>query len=1182
MFHSALPSRLYRLSGIGALLLISSMQLAAQVAAKAPAPAFAQATALQFIQTRAASLGLAPADVSDLRITDTYASAHNGLTHVWIQQQYKGIPVYNALFGLHITSDGAVEHTGHRFQPQLAERIQSSRPTLGAAEALDRAQQLMGFEGFARPGLREKISTRQFLFEPGAIARAPISVELLYKPQSDGRLPLVWMVVFEPVRSSDVWHLAIDAEDGRLWSKYNRVLYCKAGQAEPACPNVEIPAPAAPAAAQPLPSAGAAYRVFALPLESPSEGGRSLVTEPASPASPYGWHDVNGVPGPEYTYTRGNNAWAYDDSGNQGLGSESLSVSGGAALNFDFPYDPNAEPTANRSASITNLFYMTNMMHDLFYPFGFDEQGGNYQVNNYGRGGFEKDHVNAEALDGSGTDNANFEPTADGFQGRMQMYVWNRGGGRLVTVNAPEAVANQYFAGRAANWGGAVTTTPLTAEVVFTNDGSGNPLLGCQAPVIDVKGKIGMVDRGVCEFGQKALLLEQAGAVGCIICDHGAPPITGMGAGTVGNQVKIPVVWMKKGDCDLLRQYAGNGLNISLVTPPAQPGPEQLDGSFDNGIIAHEYTHGISNRLTGGPNTALCLDNAEQMGEGWSDWASLVTTIKPSDVEAKNRGIGTYVLRESTDGPGIRRYPYSTDMTVNPLSYESVIDNPEVHALGEVWTVMLWDLYWAMVDKYGYSADWSNHNSGNARAIQLVMDGMKLQRCNPGFVDGRNAILKADSLLYKAENSCLIWNVFARRGLGFGANQGDSDSAADGTPDFSTLPACLNRLALEKKCPPNADPGQIIDITLKITNYQAQAAPAVVVTDELPQGLSLVSATNGGALSGNVLRWDLGTLAAGQSVSVSYKALCDPTKGSARLFRDPMDATDGWEPNAITKGGPFNLQTSVFKTGTAAWKAETYGDPTDYALERDVVMPIAISGKQPALRFWNRYDTEKGIDAGFVEVKLENSLTWRPLARKDNLRDGYPGRVQYTTFAIPNLSGFSGSTNGWVQSYFDLSDYKDQSVFLRFRCGTNNSGNNQITGSWYIDDLEVLDLLRYDGEACARSGAGAPVCAKAPGGGVAMGLVTVPATEPATAGFDWQIQPNPTRDVLSVSFAQAIAEPVRLQLRAADGRLALQQSLQRLDAGQTLALDLRALPAGVYLLQVESSRGSSVKKVVVQ
>ena len=35
-------------------------------------------------------------------------------------------------------------------------------------------------------------------------------------------------------------------------------------------------------------------------------------------------------------------------------------------------------------------------------------------------------------------------------------------------------------------------------------------------------------------------------------------------------------------------------------------------------------------------------------------------------------------------------------------------------------------------------------------ALQLVMTGLKLQPCSPGFVDGRDAILKADEQLNKA------------------------------------------------------------------------------------------------------------------------------------------------------------------------------------------------------------------------------------------------------------------------------------------------------------------------------------------------------------------------------------------------------------------------------------------------
>lgn len=1144
----------------------------------------ARATALRFLQGKPHALGLEATDVSDLHITDTYVSKHNGLTHVWIQQQYRGIPVFNALFGLHVAPNGTVWHTGHHFVVGLTKRVQTTLPSIAAAQALERVLQDLGFGGFNLPRLREKINSQHFVFEGGAVARTPIVVALAYKPQKDGSVPLVWTLQFEPANTADAWHYAVDAQNGQILYKYNRVLYCHAGHPEVICSEqvaAASPAKAAPPVAPMPPTAGATYQVFPLPLESPSHGSRNIVSEPLNTASPYGWHDTNGASGAEYTYTRGNNAWAYDDSANDNIGSEAESVSGGAAMNFSFPYDPDGEPVDNRNAAITNLFYTTNMMHDLFYGFGFDEQGGSFQVNNYGRGGFEKDHVNAEALDGSGSDNANFDPTPDGFQGRMQMYTWNRGGGRVVTVNAPEAVANLYYAGLAANWGGAVTGTPLTAEVVFTDDGTGAPQLGCQPPVIDVAGKIGMVDRGVCEFGQKALLLEQAGAVGCIVCDHGNPPITGLGPGTVGGQVKIPVVWMKKGDCDLLRQYAGNGLNISLVTPPVQPGPEKLDGSFDNGIIAHEYTHGVSNRLTGGPNTVLCLDNAEQMGEGWSDWFSLVATLKPTDLATNGRGIGTYVLRENTNALGIRRYPYSTDMQVNPLTYESILDNPEKHALGEAWTAMLWDLYWALVDKYGYDANLNNRNSGNARAIQLVMDGMKLQRCNPGFVDGRNAILKADSVYYNAADACLIWHVFARRGLGVGADQGDTDSAADGTPDFSPLPACLDRLALEKKCPPDADPGQIIEIFLKISNYKAQAVPNVVLTDELPQGLGFVTASHGGVLNGNVLRWNLGTLAPGQSLTVTYKAMCDPTKGSIRLFRDVMDAAADWEPNAIVKGGPFSLQGTVVKTGTAAWKAETYGDVTDYALERDFLSPLPISGTRPVLRFWQRYDTEKGVDAVFLEAKINNSLSWNRFDKQALIRNGYPGRVQYTTFAIPNLSGFSGTSNTWAQSYFDLGAYKGEDILLRFRCGTNNTGPTQKVGTWYVDDVELIDLLAYDGEACVSSGNGDNVCAKAPGGGVAVGFVTVSASESPNDAFDIQVQPNPAHEVLHLTFGQSLSG-ARLSLLGADGRLALQQPLNAVTAGQTMPVEVHNLPAGVYLLRVESVQGSAVRRVVLK
>ena len=94
-------------------------------------------------------------------------------------------------------------------------------------------------------------------------------------------------------------------------------------------------------------------------------------------------------------------------------------------LDFDFPMTPDEHAQTYRDAATTNLFYMNNMIHDLMSHYGFDEASGNFQANNYGRGGVGGDYVRAEAADGNGTNNANFNPpTNDGGTPRMQMYLW--------------------------------------------------------------------------------------------------------------------------------------------------------------------------------------------------------------------------------------------------------------------------------------------------------------------------------------------------------------------------------------------------------------------------------------------------------------------------------------------------------------------------------------------------------------------------------------------------------------------------------------------------------------------------------------------------------------------------------------------------------------------------------------
>ena len=257
---------------------------------------------------------------------------------------------------------------------------------------------------------------------------------------------------------------------------------------------------------------------------------------------------------------------------------------------------------------------------------------------------------------------------------------------------------------------------------------------------------------------------------------------------------------------DYVRAEAQDGSgtnNANFSTPPdgqlprmqmyvgTNPTPD-VDGDLDNHVIVHEYGHGISNRLTGGPATTSCLGNAEQMGEGWSDWLGLVVTHPNGATANMQRPVGNYLFGQPANGPGIRPAPYTRDITVNTYTYANIGSLAVPHGVGFVWATMTWDMYWDLIDAHGFNSNFYGawNTGGNNLAIQLVIDGMKLQPCNPGFVDGRNAILAADQALTGGANQCLIWESFARRGVGFSASQGSSGSTTDGTPAFDIPAAC--------------------------------------------------------------------------------------------------------------------------------------------------------------------------------------------------------------------------------------------------------------------------------------------------------------------------------------------------------------------------------------------------------
>jgi extracellular elastinolytic metalloproteinase len=229
---------------------------------------------------------------------------------------------------------------------------------------------------------------------------------------------------------------------------------------------------------------------------------------------------------------------------------------------------------------------------------------------------------------------------------------------------------------------------------------------------------------------------------------------------------------------------SGNN-NANFATPPdGQPARMRMyiwntttpyrDCSFEAGVVIHEFTHGLSNRLTGGPANSGCLSLLESggMGEGWSDFYPTAIRLKPGDTRSTDYGMGEWV----NGGRGIRNYPYSTDLNTNPQVYSDVDSYTKVHPIGNIWASMLYEILWNLIDKYGKNdADLPSFGAdglptdGKYLAMKIVMDGLALQPCNPTFVSARDAIVDADKALTGGKNACEIWSGFAKRGLGEGA-----------------------------------------------------------------------------------------------------------------------------------------------------------------------------------------------------------------------------------------------------------------------------------------------------------------------------------------------------------------------------------------------------------------------------
>ncbi len=1142
-----------------------------------------------------------------------------GFVH-YFGQTVNGHVIDNAMVNVLQYNDGNFKISGSTAISNIEDKIADQKFRITGKQAIAEAAKRLG-----EPTKSQDITLTSL--EDGAYVATNVpfvdsDIVLIKKYILDGNAIVpVWSMDLDVKASADYFNVMIHAETGDLVKIRNFTTYCshEKGKHSDSCGHAhhktdEVEQTMAAAAA----GDGASYRVYAWPAESPLHGEHELVVDPSDEdASPFGWHDTNGAEGAEYTITRGNNAHAYEDreNNNSSVGNE---PDGGDDLVFDFTHMQEAEPIFSLDAAVVNLFYTVNKMHDFAHFYGFNEGNGNFQSNNYGNGGAQNDFVRAEALDGSGTDNANFATPGDGGNGRMQMFLWNQGGDRLVSVEEPAAIAGFIEVGLASDdveWAFDYADSPVEGELVLAYDSNfsgATQVCGPVENVSEVSGNIALVDRGSCFFIEKAANAEAAGATACVICNvEGVNGGTGeelltMAAGE-GFTTTIPTVFMAKSSCDLIRSQMAAGETVILkIEERETSGPSQLDASFDNAVIAHEFGHGISTRLTGGPGNSGCLfnidtdgdgeaDTGEQMGEGWSDYFALVTGTDADNTGADIRGMSPYVNGEDVNGRGIRVFPYSTDMTICPLTYSFIPNQSVPHGVGAVWCAMLWDMYWAFVDEYGFDPDYKNTESGNYKAIKLVMDGMMIQPCRPGFVDGRDAIFEADRMNFDGEHECLLWEVFARRGLGFYADQGDSMDHLDGFENFDPMPTCIKTLKVQKVATNVIKPGEMVEVEMYYANHTEETAMNVVVTDEIPDGLAYSSSTASvePEVSGNVISWSFGDKETLSEESFTVTYVSDENTASKRLVYDPINDIDEFNSNTgeghwevgfenIEGVNIFQAVTIYPNSGDKSWWVESVSTESDQYLDYH---NLEVTGEFPVLRIWQAHNTEFRVDGGFILISTDNGNTFQFVDDKW-LYNGYNSELQYGTFAIPSLFAFSGDEREYYDSYLDLSDFAGQNITVRFRWGsdanTSPPADNSFLAGWYIDDFELLDLKMYEARACIDADNADGVCAVINRTIVDTGLELSSTSDLDASGTALEVYPNPNDGQFTVAINEADRSlNYQIGLYTMQGRLI--QNIQ-VNKGQTQifeTLDARGLSNGMYMLQVSSKNGIITDKIVI-
>lgn len=791
------------------------------------------------------------------------------------------------------------------------------------------------------------------------------------------------------------------------------------------------------------------------------------------------------------TETIGNNVEAYADvNAPDGLTFGDFRATTTGNGTFDRTYDFTLGPLASQGqqmAGITSLFYIVNWMHDFWYDGGFTEAAGNAQNANYNRGGEDRDAINAEAQDnalGGSRNNANMSTPDDGLPPRMQVFVWGGKETRTLTAGARTPATGSASFGP--------SNFHVEGEVVLANDGVDTGSDAC-TPLPAVTGKIVIVDRGVCTFKTKTLMVQNAGGIGVILANNapGTPPGLADDA-TITTPITIPTMSITQADGTQLKTDLGAGtVNATLHREVGV----DLDGSLDASVIAHEFGHYLHHRLS------LCGTPAcGAMSEGWGDFSALLVVGRANDNFMGAYPMGVYSTQSFTSDPayyGIRRAPYSADHTINDLSFRHMTDgvatptshpflvmgsNAEVHNAGEVWAAMLWEGYVAL-QQAGTSFE-----DVRLKMRKYVVAGLLLAPPDATPTETRDAILTAARAASPADHDVLV-AAYARRGFGTCAVSAPRASSnfmgiveSSLVKGNAVLGAATMSVATNCDSDDVLDAGETAQVTIPVANTGPAPLTNVVAT--------LTTTTAGVTVTSAPV--SIGTLDAYGNAMATFDitvgdAVVDPTGAD---FTVTLASNDGCNDSveqelavlvntddlpASSATDSFDAVSSVWTTGVdgawsharptaldGTWRGVDLGAVSDSSvtsppLTADATAPVTITFSH-SHSF--EYSQNTYWDGGVIEVSTDGGTTWADIT---TLGTPSPYNGTLSTAADNPLGGRAafGRTNTSYPNPDTVTlnlgtALAGQTFRIRFRVG---SDANTGAPGWEIDDVAFTGIV---------------------------------------------------------------------------------------------------------------------------